>query len=542
MKRLFFITFFIIFSLFCSQESWQEAFEKDLFELQDSYAIDVEDCLTEPLTRAVISQDAAVINLTDPLGLIKAQNVLKNPLYYYSFPPIRRSVIDEPMFQQFTDRAQKKTKLQFLPFFEQTFKEYFYGTKESINSYIDMIQQPLNDQVSDLITEIDIDDFLPRGFTVTNFLDLFSTIFLEQRQTGLMFEYEKNTRHWSLSFRIPFYYLEHNLNMPEKDRERVQNDPFFSSSGNDEMEFARAHLISDRLGFGDTRINFEHVFVNKRMQVFSAGVRFTIPTAFSVKKGLYGTHFNVFQKDPKFDLYTDLLLPGLSTPPDQNIPLVQSNVNDFGYAVLDRLSTILLEAPTGNRGHFGIGIFSHNKMIFSPKWSLTGLTSAEILLPAHEQRFYILQAPNSAFNAFDWNDVSPATGKLQEKLAFLNAQFIQKFFPQRFTTLVFPGLIIQSTSALTYAGEIATITGGSDLWWKTKESLSHIEAPEATKPLMNLKTAKGRFAFQSKLWCSLEKSSVRHPSFRCGLRAQVSVNSFGVGDDWGFSFLLQKDF
>ncbi len=489
-------------------------------------------------TRAVISKADAVTNLTT---LVDAQLVLQNPLYYRSNPPMRRNIIDNPIFQQFVEQGRTGQNFSFKPFITQTFKEYFYDTRSNINYYIDMNQNDANNALNDLLTRIENIDFLPRGITLTNVLGLFNTIYLEERRAGAMFEYVKSTDTWTLSGRIPFYYGEHNLNMPKEDQLRVEQNAFFSDDNFDEVTFAREHLISDQLGFGDLRINFEHLFIDTHKQVFTAGIRGTIPTAFAVKKGLYGTNFNVDQPAPAFDLYTDLLLPGLSTPPDQNIPLVQENVQNLGNEIIDRLATILVQTPLGNNHHLGIGVFTHNKMIFSERISLSSLLSAEILLPAKEQRFFITYTPVAAFNAFNWADTSAQT---TAKLDFLNEQFINKFFPKRYEVSVFPGFIIQSTSAFTYQGRRADLTVGTDLWWHTDERFLTIDAPEEIKSqnIIKKSTAKMGYGYQSMLWFSLEKNFKPGSSWKFGLRGEVTANSFGVGEEWGGCILIQKFF
>jgi|GEM_PF-3501265 len=491
------------------------------------------------LTRAIITPDEAVQNLTDP-ALINAQVILQNPLYYRSNPPIRRNVIDFPMFQQFTERGKVVKKFAPKPFFIQTFKEYFYDTRSNINYYIDMLQNELNAQI-DLLTQIEDIDF--PNIDLPNVLGLFENIFLEQRRVGMMFEYEHSTERWVLSFRFPFLYDEHNLNMSPEDRAAVQSNPFFSDTEQNELLFAQQHLITDRIGFGDTRINLEYLIVESRKQIFSAGVRATIPTAFAIKKGLYGTTFDVYAPAPNFDLYTDLLLPGLSTPPDQNLPLVFQNIQTLGNSIMDRLSTILLESPSGNNHHFGLGIFSHNTMLFTRRLSLSGIASLEIVFPANEQRFFITYTPQAVFNAFDWDDTSPSTGQLPQKLAFLNQQFIDKFFPTGYNVLVFPGIIIQSTSKLTYEGKHLDFTVGTDLWWRTPEHFLKIDAPPGIQPpLINPDTAKTSFGYQSMFWFSIDKKVKPGSPWRLGLRAQATSNSFGVGQDWGACILIQKQF
>ena len=523
-------------------EAWEDAFDQvgeGPYILEAS--MDEDEGINLNATRAIISKNDAVANLTT---LVDAQKILQNHLYYRSNPPMRRNIIDNPIFQQFVERGNSGQNFSFKPFITQTFKEYFYDTRSNINYYIDMNQNDANNQLNDLLTKIENVDFLPNGFSISNVLGLFNTIYLEERRIGGMFEYVKSTETWTLSGRIPFYYGEHNLNMPPEDQVQVQKNSFFGDSNFDEITFARKHLISDQVGFGDLRINFEHLFINTHKQVFSAGIRGTIPTAFAVKKGLYGTNFNVYTPAPTFDLYTDLLLPGVSTPPDRNIPLVQENVQNLGNAIIDRLSTILVQTPLGNNHHLGIGVFTHNKMIFSDRVSLSGLFSAEIILPAKEQRFFITNTPLAAFSAFDWADTSAATGKLSAKLDFLNKQFINKFFPTRYEVSVFPGFIIQSTSALTYRGRRLEITGGTDLWWHTDERFLTIDAPNEIKNqgIINKSTTKIGYGYQSMLWFSLEKKFKPGSSWKFGLRAEVTANSFGVGEEWGACILIQKFF
>lgn len=514
---------------------WENLFDQvgeDQFILEANEGIDID------ATRAVISKVDAVANITT--APIQAQKILQNPIYYRSNPPIRRNVIDFPMFQQFVKRGKYGKQFTFKPFYTQTIKEYFYKTRHDINYYIDMNQNELNNQLNDLLTQIEDFDFLPAGFNISNVLGLFTSLYLESRNAGAMFEYVMETPTWTLSGRMPFFYAEHNLNMPAENQEIIQSNPFFNDSSFDEVLFARQHLIADRIGFGDLRINFEHLFINIKKQVFSAGIRATIPTAFAVKKGLYGTSFDVNKPAPQFDLYTDVLLPGLSTPPDQNIPLVQENVQNLGNEIMDRLSTILLESSAGNNHHLGIGIFSHNQMIFSDRLSLSGLLSAEVLLPANERRFFILYTPPAAYNAFDWANTNAQT---TQKLNFINQQFINNFFPTGYNVSVFPGLIIQSTSAFTYRGRHFIATVGTDLWWRTPEKFLTVDAPPLVKQeLINKETAKTQYGYQSMFWFSFEKNFKSDSSWKFGLRTEVTANSTGVGEEWGLSVLLQKQF
>jgi len=521
---------------FIHAEEWENIFDQldeQQFILEANK--DEDEGIDFNATRAPLTPQEAIQNLTD----INAQKIVQNPIYYRSNPPMRRNIIDNPIFQQFVERGKSGQNFSFKPFFTQTFKEYFYGTRSNINYYIDMNQNDTNNQLNDLLTQLINMDILPTGFNITNVLGLFNTIYLEERRAGAMFEYVKSTGTWTLSGRLPFYYGEHNLNMPPEDQKKVEKNAFFGNSNFDEITFAREHLISDQLGFGDLRINFEHLFIDTHKQMFSAGIRATIPTAFAVKKGLYGSNFNLFTPAPSFDLYTDFLLPGL--PPIQNIPLLNENIQTLGYAIMDRLATILVQTPLGNNHHLGIGVFTHNKMIFSDRISLSGLVSAEILLPANEQRFFVNNTPVAAFNVFDWANNAV---QVNEKLNFLNEQFINKLFPKDYQVSVFPGFIIQSTSAFTYKGRRADITAGTDLWWHTDERFLTIDAPKEIKNqnLISKSTAKMGYGYQSMLWFSLEKKFKPGSSWKFGLRAEVTANSFGVGEEWGACILIQKFF
>ncbi len=527
----------------------------DMFEFDDLHVLEFENVSapSADTSRAVRPIDDIIAILTDPNSPfpVEIQKLLQPSIYYYSFPPIRRDIIDEPMFQQFTERAVKKNTFTFKPFVTSTFKEYFYGTDTDINKYIDLNQQPAKN-IFRQIADLDDVGFLPEGFDIDHFLNYFSTLFLQEKRAGFMFEYIKDTFNWSLSGRLPFYYAEHNLNMPMEQQEQIDKDPFFQSLAdptlsqkerdNLEVQFARKHLISDKLGFGDTRINFEYILANRRMLLFSLGVRVTLPTSFSIKKGLYGTHFSTDTPAPTINLYEDFLAPGFNTPPDQDLALVKANGYKFGTDVLNRLSTILLETSLGNFHHLGVGIFTHNKMIFSETLSLSTLNSFEIVLPGHENRFYIIETPDSAINAFDWADSSAATGNFLAKNAFLTQELINKFFPVCYNTTVFPGFIIQCTSALRYLGRRLEVTAGTDLWWHSKEWLMHIEAPDYQLALIDKKTATKRFAYQSMLWASFEKRPHPDSAWKFGLRGEVTANSFGVGEEWGATFIIQKQF
>lgn len=482
------------------------------------------------------------------LGL---QDLLKTPLYLRTNPIMRVPLLDLPMFQKFVNYHKPGNQFEVFPFYTQTYEENFYKNHTHIDSYIDLRNPNFMSTLDAAVTPLGLDINIPQ------ILPLFYNLKLQERRTGFMPQYIKNFDTWSFLVRVPVYYQEHNLYLTPEEQEAINNNPLFQqSAGEDYMQFARQHLICDALGVGDTRLMFEFFVYDHPTYQWGCGLRLTLPTGFTFKKGLYGSAFPKDKAAPNLDISDIVTTEFLET--GQLTSQQTQEVVNFSESVLDRLSTILLNQPMGNGHHLGIGIFSHAHMRFSSWISLGSLTQIEILMPCGTSRFFYLGPDIAAYNAFDWSEAGQNT-QIPEKLKYFNTQLQKKFFPPLYSCMVFPGLILQNTTALLFEGEFWNKTIGSDLWFQTPEHVWDVQVPAQAAPFLDVDKSKMGGGYQAKIWGSLERNAkvqsywIRNEDetrtrlmelspWTFGLRGEVASNSYTVGGDWGISVYIKNEF
>ena len=503
-----------------SQSELEQQIESGLFDYEPEMSDMVDTALEPTVTRSTPGD--TILILTDDAA-VNAQSLLQYPLYFKSNPIGRRNVVDLPIFQNFATFVPL-TKLSCLPFYTQTYQEYYFKEYEAIKYYIDMKQDHL-------IRVLDNLHFT--SFDIPQVLSLFENLKLQERQIGFMFEGVKTTDQWSVSIRTPLYYNEHNLFLTSSEQAAIEDSALFVDFEGDPIQFAKDHLISDYIGLGDTKINFEYLLKTTPKYQFSLGGKITIPTTFRLSKGIIGSYFDVHKKAPNLDLHSDLVDVDLSE--DRR----KDNVVAFGLDVMDRLSTILLEQGAANNHHFGFGIFGHSTLYFKDHVYLTSLSSMEVSTPAPEQRFFIIKNDEAAFNALNWDN---SNVQVEDKLAFLNAQLKEKFFPPAYETFVWPGVVFQSTMALTYEGQKWNFVAGSDFWWKTKEHFLNVKAPSDVKDLLEIEKAKRGHLYQTGVWVAAERHPFPESEWQFGVRLGTTTLSNGIGQDVSFAFHVENFF
>src|SRR3989338_7064482 len=90
-------------------------------------------------------------NTVGELKIIDAEDLLQsqNSLYLRSNPLGRKNVIDLPIFQNFS-KFNGQSEVSCLPFYTQTYKEYFYAEYDAIKRYINLKQDHLIRKLDDI--------------------------------------------------------------------------------------------------------------------------------------------------------------------------------------------------------------------------------------------------------------------------------------------------------------------------------------------------------------------------------------------------------
>jgi hypothetical protein len=496
----------------------------------DDMADNVEDVQHGGMTRTLDPNVAFNLLIDD---VIQAQNLLKKDFYLTTTQPRTRSILDLDFFQFHTTFKEGFT---YLPFFTQTTEMQFRGDKTALNKYIDLQQT----SVSELLERLDIESFT--AFDFNKVLTLFRNTKMQERRIGLMLQYGFEYKNWNIFLQMPLLYQERNFFMTEAERKAIEAEAIFKLD--DPIEYFRNHLISDKIGFGDLRISSEYLVKENYRQFMHFGIDITIPTSLPLVKGLIGTHFNRKQANPTFDLNTllDLALDDDGeSETEANAEPAKAMAEELINNITDRLSAITLERKLGEERHLKIGCYVRNQLNFTPHCYLTTKTKLELGIPSTERRFFRINPNEKELDTIAVSEPETDAEALVQ-LHLLSDKFVEKFFPQSYRVMVFPGCAIQSTMQLTYERPNWTARLGTDAWYHTKEVFGSIEASKEIRNRLDIKAGRLGHALQTRFWIGLDRAHQENSCFDWGVRISTASFSYGVGQDFALAFRLTYNF
>jgi hypothetical protein len=463
--------------------------------------------------------------LTDPANNIEAQKVLLENLYLYTNPPVRRSLHDSAQYYfNYSCPAPCNWQMMIQPFYNLTHKVNFTKNSPVLVNYVDLLNPNILKKVDDL--QLDID--------VPSVLSLFYNAKLQSHRTGFMFGGLKNNGSWFFQFRAPVYYSLQNFYLTPAEIDAIQNEPLFAGFSGDVNKFIRQHLVSDRVGLGDTRMYVGNTLVDTEHMYLAAGGLTTIPTNFAFRRGLYGTNFNQNAPQPPFDFLT-LFNLALSTD-FENPALAIAMVEEFLIGALDRLTSIVAQESLGNGGHVGIGAFLDNEIDYNEHLALRTHVELEYLIPCKETRFYIQKKIPANFLDRDYTDPNAA----EANLAFLNEQVSNTFYPMGIITRVHPGFIFKWATGIDYRKNSYALMFGHDLYWHQKEQLGNINAMPQIKDTLRKSIANKPSAFQNKLFGSAHYyGNSTNSDWNIGLYLDASCFNYGIGDSYNLAIQFE---
>jgi hypothetical protein len=505
------------------------------------------DCLSASAILALITPS------NDPDAappLINVPRILQENLYRHTTGPVtRRSLLDQPALKPdwlAIDCWSWTGQL----FYNYTPHVFFTENSPFIRDYLDLTNENIVSELSEVIERLEI-----TKANIPEILGFFSTIKLQQHRAGLMLGLSKVFQHWAFDVRIPVYYLLEHFFLTKAEIERIENSTFVQElqptgkgpSGCDENEakirnFVLQHLVSDRVGFGDTRLSLNcYAYESKRSNLW-LGLRTTIPTAVTFRSALLGGEFARCSDVPPFDIFHlfNVALCMGNTPVEKTLANIelQNLVTDFLVGALDRLSNILIETPLGNGGHFGAGPELTFRYQFNDYFSMHTYAAVEGFAKHKERRFFLVAKNPEDFNR-DWRNESMAT----QNLSFLNQQVINTLFPLGVSIEVKPGLIAQISHSFRYDTQHWHASLGFDYWRQGAEKFGALLTP-TDMPLV-LRKGLRPAAQQGKIFGSF--GYYGYPLNHCfgwHILGNVDASVFnkGIGENFTISILLGMDF
>ncbi|MFC1841769.1 hypothetical protein ACFLYA_01735, partial [Candidatus Dependentiae bacterium] len=472
---------------------------------------------------------------------IGADKILQEDIFLRTNPLNKRSLLDNALFLTDKNYCYGNWIFGASLFYDQTTRMYYSRNSSKIACYLDLTKQTLMDLIrekEDIIKGLFPDfefDKIVRGVSVIK------CAATQERRAGIFFNFMGELKRINFKFQLPFYYLERNFFLTERERKAIENE-FGKSDPKEAFKFARRHLISDRIGFGDLRFSFDFPVSSCRREMsIRAGMFGTIPTAFAFKKGLYGREFKPITCRPKisFEQLFELAANGKG---DEAFEIAQ----DFFLKALDGLSSMLINTDLGNERHFGLGglldiqvpLCYMLKRYWAEKTYIKNRISLEYLFPARECRWFIEKYDPSIFDR-DYDDEF----KAKENLAFLERMFVDKFFPYVYETKVSPGFVFWWVSKLAYETERWGLDLGWDVWVRTREKFSDICAPANQLCLLDVEKSRRPWAYQWNILGSLFFKVKRCESdLYISLNGEKTISSRGIGKPFKVTLGFERNF
>lgn len=537
---------FIVVAFSCSLASLHNlyAFENDL-----SFAPDPDDdeLLDQkaPMCPIPPSDVASLLVSLDVVSLLKEQ------LYLKTYPLNERPLLTLPIFLPQSTYKCGWTMGGHI-FWNQTGAMNFTRKSSALCSYMGINEPSLLEKLE----QVSIIKELGLGIQPQKVLPLFAPLKINERRFGCMFHAQRDWDRARFRITTPLYYLERNVFLTAQEKTAVEQ-ALGQTTDEEQMDFAKKHLICDQIGLGDTRLVLDYALAPDSKTNPALGIFSTIPTAFTFAKGLLGSSFDHLRKPPVLDFVS--LLNLVVCDGAAGIAQALQVAECFGLGALDRFSAIILNRPLGDDKHCSLGVQCTSQtplcVFIKRPWAerviFKSRISLEYFFPSTEKRFFVQCSNDAAFKALGLDrpkdqiiaQLMSDNAYALQVITFLEKEFTEKFYPFEFHARVTPGLEFQWTSRATYEGEKWGVIAGTDTWVKNKERISHVKMGCNGPENISLAKAQRPFAYQSKIVTGLlYKIDRKDRDIRLSLNADNTVISSGIGKDFTISLNIECNF
>lgn len=522
--------------------------DRDIFSL-DLPDLDLFEVADSSLSMRQVSPESIVSLLITQADIL---DILQENIFLHTNKLNHRSLLDRVLFDDNRNVWDCDRTLFVMHIFGSYMpRSNFTSRSTDIDSYVALQQNSLIFKLQNVVDRL-IPLFQNPIFNIdiNKILGLFKNLTVQERQIGLFFEIGKLWDTYRFTVQFPVYYLERNFSLTEEEQILIEAELGRTDIETQE-DLTKNHMVSDKLGLGDSRVQFDVLICETPKSIVYGGFYTTLPTAFPFVKGIVGTTFPKPCTYPSFNL-TELFDLAI-TPTQENQEKAFDILTDFLLGALDRLSANLLDQPLGNGGHVGLGTYLTVEMplgqVIKNEWFDIFMTesklSLEYLIPKKEKRFFINKIDVAAFNPSNFIDPnSPIIDPVEaaENLAFLESQIVERLYLRAFPVTVQPGPIFRYTAKVMYNGLSWCTAFGYDLWIQGAEHDSRIK----NKIIQNqvcFDKVHPPLAYQSKIFGTLgymekEKDSCLVVS----LNGEATISNRGIGSDWAVSFCIEKLF
>ena len=510
--------------------------DDSFFELQAPSTVQ-DDCFP---TQSILDLLTPPTSPTDNDPMVDVIKLLKENLYRKTTGPVtRRSLLDMPALTPDFFYNNYWTVTADI-FFNYSPKVFLTQNSAFLRSYLDLGNEKILNELnsSDLI---DVD--------VPELVGLFSSIKLQQYRAGLMCGFARHWDTFTVTGRIPLYYLLENFFMTDEEICRIKSHPLLKQDSapvsahteTEELKFGLKHLVSDKFGVGDARLTGLLHLVHEDNKNIWLGLQLTLPTAQAIEKGLIAGKFNAKATVPPLNLQHYFNTFFCNDNQMLANDTIQRELTDFAIDTLDRLSTILINAPLGNGKHFGLGPEVDLRYWVNEYFSTHSYASLQVYTPHREDRFYLIEKRASDFDR-DWRDPVLAG----ENLPILNRLILETLFPVRMRTTVRPGVRYQFNHALLYKSDHWDASLGFDYWYQGQEDQSvaseiphhlSLDTKKACRPAAH----QGKVFASAGYYASIDRSRC-DTDWYATIHTGLSVFNEGIGRNYTISIRCGFEF
>lgn len=537
--------------------------EQDSFDMLASDMFDGADDFANKQSSALTFPPDHIIDL---LNQINAIVLLEENFFLRTNGINKQSLLDLPLPGNMMLTTDHCSMLGFDLFYNEVPRAFLTRDSSAICSYLAITQPNFLEKIQDIYQCTQNLAGLTFGVDITKALQAIGNMHVQQRSVGFMFFGIRQWGQYIGRFKLPFYYIERNFNLDPADLDTLEEAlgvPIDRDQSVFELDpFVREHFISDKVGFGDTRLTMEQlIFYSEHFDYWVyAGGLVTIPTACTFGAGMVGRDFCKDTRLPNvnFDQLLDLAADYCLSDPEQQaaaLAQAQATLSALFLNLFDRFAGTLLDTPLGNGGHFGFGAFlrtySPLSIFIKERWAtsirMTSFLSAEYLAPHNEYRSYISVNDRNRFKQHDFLNLDLAA----ENLAFIEQELINRFFLVARKVRVQPGLIGRWNSKFLYQGNRWGAILGSDSWVQSRGSLHYVCPPNNGRPSDDIVTNKLDYkknhpfmAYRSSVFMGVSYTLPCHDEseWRFSFEGDYAMSQVGIGHDFTVLFKLERHF
>ena len=518
--------------------------------------IDVDDLLSDNLEceQFLDQNEFTVTRKVDPADILTILilqldilDILKEDLYCKTTPVNRRFPINQAFILPLPFNECWSSSVRIQPFYNQTSRMFFTEKSDALSSYLAICNDNLLRKLSQITSEEIIQEQFPNfDLNPICLFPLFKNMTIQERQAGIMVTGSKRWQHCALHILAPFYYLERNFFLTDQERKRVE--AVFGAQ--DDTTFQDQHLISDKIGIGDTRFIFTWNILNRETIDCHLGMQAILPTACAFKKGLKGSSFKQWRQLRR----CRFSIEHLWDLAQEDAQIATEYGTDFFLGALDTLAANLIDAELGNNRHPGLGIFWQSnatlRCLLDRPWAdcirYRGTFSLDYLFAKNERRFFLIKTNRCALNSNLYDptraDEDPAYARCW--LNLIENTFTNKFYPIALDAKIQPGVMLQWTPSFFFEKCNCSVQLGGDLWFQSAAKIKSIETPcDIGAQCLDLKKADPTYALQTKACAGFSYCWERPKrSWNVGLYGDYTFFSRGIGRDFTVAFNLCVDF